>query len=195
MLIQLLVVSLDLHQKTQSFATLRLALFCGHAEVFEQDRTISHWVFEEAPLPDRQLIPVKFIPFLITACFFFCGKVLHSCCAAHALSKKKRGALPLTAEGATATQQLPSGCQGQGRSLRMFYYILLRSSQLSTHGVHCTHATCDRGRGRIRASPRMAPSPRHSPRIAQLRMTQSPQPLDPNSAPDSDSRTRTSRNR
>jgi hypothetical protein len=40
---------------------------------------------------------------------FLFGKVLHSCCAAHALPKKgTRDVLPLTAEGRTATQQLPS---------------------------------------------------------------------------------------
>jgi hypothetical protein len=44
--------------------------------------------------------------------FFFLEKVLHSWfCAAYALSKKNtRDALPLTAEGTAATQQLPSCC-------------------------------------------------------------------------------------
>jgi hypothetical protein len=51
---------------------------------------------------------------------FLFGKVLHSCRAAYALSKKKHGrdALPLTAEGTTATQQLPSCCQGRSQRER-----------------------------------------------------------------------------
>jgi hypothetical protein len=43
---------------------------------------------------------------------FIFGKVLHSCCAAYALSKKgPRDVLPVTAGGRTATQQLPSCCR------------------------------------------------------------------------------------
>jgi hypothetical protein len=49
---------------------------------------------------------VELLLFILRArTVFFLGKVLHSCCAAHALSKKgTRVVLPLTAEGRTATQ-------------------------------------------------------------------------------------------
>jgi hypothetical protein len=43
------------------------------------------------------------------------GCVLHSCCAAHAPSKKTRDVLPLTAEARAAMWQLPSCCRGRSR--------------------------------------------------------------------------------